>query len=63
MKPASNRPSWRQRAFDQAQKGGYSVMIIDTAGRSQLDDALMDELRAITAAVTDQLTSCWWSIR
>ena len=27
-------------------------MIIDTAGRSQLDDALMDELRAITSRVT-----------
>jgi len=34
-------------AYDQAQKGGYSVVIADTAGRSQLDDALMNELRAI----------------
>ena len=39
------------RALDQAQKGGYSVMIIDSAGRSQLDDALMQELRAITQKV------------
>jgi len=40
------------RAFDQAQKGGVSVMIIDTAGRSQLDQNLMDELQAITRRVT-----------
>jgi signal recognition particle subunit SRP54 len=30
------------------EKGGYSVLILDTAGRSQLDQALMDELRAIS---------------
>jgi signal recognition particle subunit SRP54 len=28
------------------------VVIVDTAGRSQLDQQLMDELRAITAKVT-----------
>lgn len=44
-------PELAARAFDQAQKGGYSVMIIDTAGRSQLDNALMDELKAITKRV------------
>jgi signal recognition particle subunit SRP54 len=44
-------PDMAAKAYDQAQKGGYSVMIIDTAGRSQLDDALMSELRAITAKV------------
>jgi len=35
------------QAFDKAQKGGFSVMIVDTAGRSQLDAELMDELKAI----------------
>ncbi len=40
------------RAFDQAQKGGVSVVIVDTAGRSQLDAELMDELKAITRRVT-----------
>ena len=39
------------RAFDKAQKGGYTVVIIDTAGRSQLDQPLMDELLAITRKV------------
>lgn len=44
-------PDLAAKAFDQAQKGGYTVMIIDTAGRSQLDDALMDELKAIARRV------------
>jgi signal recognition particle subunit SRP54 len=44
-------PELVARAYDQAQKGGVSVMIIDTAGRSQLDQELMDELKAITRRV------------
>lgn len=44
-------PDLAAHAYDSAQKGGYTVMLIDTAGRSQLDDALMNELRAITAKV------------
>ena len=36
-----------QKAHQQAEKGGYSVLIVDTAGRSQLDDTLMDEIRAV----------------
>lgn len=45
-------PELSARAFDTAQKGGTSVIIIDTAGRSQLDDALMSELQAITQKVS-----------
>jgi len=45
-------PKLAAKALSKAQKGGYSVMIVDTAGRSQLDDALMDELRAITAKIS-----------
>ncbi len=45
-------PELAARAFDSAQKGGVTVMIIDTAGRSQLDQNLMDELRAIQKRVT-----------
>ncbi len=44
-------PEMAWRAFDKAQKGGYSVLILDTAGRSQLDDALMKELKAIASRV------------
>jgi signal recognition particle subunit SRP54 len=44
-------PELALKAFDQASNGGYSLMIIDTAGRSQLDQPLMDELKAIASAV------------
>lgn len=44
-------PELAQRAHARAQKGGFGVVILDTAGRSQLDDALMSELKAITARV------------
>jgi signal recognition particle subunit SRP54 len=40
-------PDMVMHAFDKAQKGGNTVLILDTAGRSQLDTALMDELTAI----------------
>jgi signal recognition particle subunit SRP54 len=40
-------PDLAALAIDQASKGGYSLVIIDTAGRSQLDQPLMDELKAI----------------
>jgi signal recognition particle subunit SRP54 len=44
-------PDLVARAFDKAQKGGFSVMIVDTAGRSQLDAELMDELKTIRKKV------------
>src|SRR5512139_1873216 len=44
-------PELVRRAFDKAEKGGYGVMIVDTAGRSQLDAELMNELKAIVAKV------------
>jgi signal recognition particle subunit SRP54 len=44
-------PEVAQHAFQQAEKGGYTVMIVDTAGRSQLDQDLMDELRSIRQRV------------
>jgi len=49
--PALKPPDLAARAFDKAQKGGYTVMLIDTAGRSQLDQPLMDELQAIAKKV------------
>jgi signal recognition particle subunit SRP54 len=45
-------PELAAHALDSAQKGGTTVMIIDTAGRSQLDQNLMDELHAIQKRVT-----------
>ena len=44
-------PELAAHALEQARKGGFSVMIVDTAGRSQLDEALMDELKAIRKQV------------
>ncbi len=44
-------PELSAMAIDQAGKGGFSLVIIDTAGRSQLDQPLMDELKAITNKV------------
>ena len=44
-------PQLAANAVDKAQKGGYTAVILDTAGRSQLDDALMNELQAIRSRV------------
>lgn len=44
-------PELAARALDKAQKGGFTVLIVDTAGRSQLDAELMSELKAIAAKV------------
>lgn len=44
-------PQLAVKAVEQAKKGGYTIVILDTAGRSQLDDALMEELRAIRTRV------------
>jgi signal recognition particle subunit SRP54 len=41
-----------QKAYEQGKKGGYSILIVDTAGRSQMDETLMEELKAITRKVT-----------
>ena len=44
-------PELVKRSFEKAEKGGYSIMIVDTAGRSQLDAELMGELKAIVEKV------------
>ena len=44
-------PDLAKQAFDKAEKGGYSVVILDTAGRSQLDAELMGELKSISVKV------------
>jgi signal recognition particle subunit SRP54 len=49
--PSLKPPLLAALAFDKAQKGGFSVVIIDTAGRSQLDEPLMDELQSISKKV------------
>jgi signal recognition particle subunit SRP54 len=44
-------PDLAAQALDKAQKGGFSTIILDTAGRSQLDQDLMNELTAINKRV------------
>jgi signal recognition particle subunit SRP54 len=44
-------PEMAKHAFEKARNGGFSVVIVDTAGRSQLDDTLMSELQAIVQKV------------
>ena len=39
-----------KRALDAARLGGYDVVLLDTAGRTTLDDELMDEVVAVKAA-------------
>ncbi len=52
FEPQVAPPELAARAFDRAQKGGFTIVLLDTAGRSQLDDELMNELRAIARRVT-----------
>jgi signal recognition particle subunit SRP54 len=40
-------PKVAWNALEKGRNGGFTVIILDTAGRSQLDQALMDELGAI----------------
>jgi signal recognition particle subunit SRP54 len=47
FEPGVKPPDLVVHALDKAQKGGNTVLILDTAGRSQLDGELMDELTAI----------------
>ncbi|RME08090.1 MAG: signal recognition particle protein [Anaerolineae bacterium] len=45
-------PRLAQKAVTRARNGGFSVVILDTAGRSQLDADLMSELDAIARRIT-----------
>lgn len=44
-------PELVRKGCDTAEKGGHSVVIVDTAGRSQLDENLMHELTQISNKV------------
>jgi signal recognition particle subunit SRP54 len=41
-------PELARRAVDKADKGGFGAVILDTAGRSQLDSEMMTELNGIS---------------
>lgn len=50
--PGAKPPEIVRKGFEQGKKGGYSIVIADTAGRSQLDEPLMEELKSIRKNVT-----------
>ena len=58
-RPARARPGWRdgpgrsraRARVAEARNLGFDAVIVDTAGRLHIDDALMDELEAIKGAV------------
>ena len=41
-----------RRALDTAKAQNYDILILDTAGRTSVDAAMMDEIRAVAAAVS-----------
>lgn len=47
-------PQIVEGALKNAREGGYTVCIVDTAGRSQLDDGMMEELQAIVRKTSPQ---------
>jgi signal recognition particle subunit SRP54 len=49
-------PELAGKAFEKARNGGATVVILDTAGRSQLDAGLMNELQAIVGKVSPKET-------
>jgi signal recognition particle subunit SRP54 len=49
--PEVNPVDLSDHALGSAEKDGTTVVLFDTAGRSQLDDEMMDELRSISARV------------
>jgi signal recognition particle subunit SRP54 len=44
-------PKVASQAVEKARNGGFTVVIVDTAGRSQMDEPLMNELQAIRTRV------------
>ena len=49
--PKLSPPNLCEAGKEEASKGGASVVILDTAGRSQLDQPMMEELRDIRDAI------------
>ena len=45
-----------ERSLDQAKKEGFDVLILDTAGRLQIDDELMNEVKDVSKAVNPSET-------
>jgi signal recognition particle subunit SRP54 len=52
----SDPVSVARRALDEAQRRGRDVLIVDTAGRLSIDEALMDEVRRVSDALHPDYT-------
>jgi signal recognition particle subunit SRP54 len=52
IEPGIKPPELVKSAFQNAKKGGFTVVIVDTAGRSQMDEILMGEIKAINQVVS-----------
>src|SRR5271170_3158363 len=50
--PGQNAPDIARRALSAARLGGYDVVILDTAGRTTLDEAMMSEAAEIARIAT-----------
>ncbi len=49
--PSLKPPELAKRAIEKAEKGGFGVVLVDTAGRSQLDAELMNELKTMASRI------------
>src|SRR4029079_19424453 len=45
-----------KRSLDAAKRGGYDVLLLDTAGRTHIDEELMDEVQAVERIATPHET-------
>ena len=52
-----------QRALDTRARHYHDVLIVDTAGRLAIDEAMMEEIRELHAALAAGRDACSWSTR
>ena len=52
----TNPVSLCQRAYNYAKENGYDYILVDTAGRLQIDEQLMEELKEVEEAIKPQET-------
>jgi signal recognition particle subunit SRP54 len=52
FEPDVSPPELTKRAIEKARKGGFTVVIVDTAGRSQVDPTMMGELQDLVSTTS-----------
>jgi signal recognition particle subunit SRP54 len=48
--------------MSEARKGGYDVVMLDTAGRLFIDEELMAEVQTVRD-IAKPAETCWWPMR